>query len=110
MVGLLFCEMMAGEGNLWRSNWTSCLSKLVPSARNGRIRLTAEVRDKFTGKLQSEPREFFGRKVGEVVRKNGLELVFGDGSWMCYRVSDTEPAVGVYPEAANAAELARLSG
>jgi phosphoglucomutase len=59
--------------------------------------------------LQSEPREFFGRKVEEVVRKDGLKLVFDDGSWICYRVSGTEPVVRVYSEAANASELSKLS-
>jgi len=44
-----------------------------------------------------------------VVRKDGLKLVFNDGSWICYRLSGTEPVVRVYSEAANAAELAKLS-
>jgi hypothetical protein len=35
------------------------------------FRLTAEVKDKFTGKLQSEPREFFGRKIREWCAKTG---------------------------------------
>jgi phosphomannomutase len=67
--------------------------------------LTPEVKDKFTGKLQSEPREFFGRKAAELVCKDGLKLVFDNGSWICYRVSGTEPVVRVYSEAANASEL-----
>jgi len=73
------------------------------------FRLTPDVKEKFTGKLRSEPREFFGRKVGEVVRKDGLKLVFEDGSWVCYRLSGTEPVVRVYSEASSAAELAKLS-
>jgi phosphoglucomutase len=28
-----------------------------------------------------------------------LKLVFGDGSWVCYRLSGTEPVVRVYTEA-----------
>jgi phosphoglucomutase len=71
--------------------------------------LTAEVKEKFTEKLRLEPREFFGRKVGEVVRKDGLKLVFEDGSWICYRLSGTEPVVRVYSEAASAAALEKLS-
>ena len=73
------------------------------------FRLTQEVKEKFTRKLQSEPRDFSGRKVADVVRKDGLKLVFGDGSWICYRVSGTEPVVRVYSEARDAAELAKLS-
>jgi phosphoglucomutase len=67
------------------------------------------VKEKFTKKLQSEPREFLGRKVGEVVRKDGWRLVFGDGSWICYRLPGAEPVARVYSEAANTAELAKLS-
>ena len=34
-----------------------------------------------------------------MVRKDGLKLVFDDGSWVCYRLSGTEPVVRVYAEA-----------
>jgi len=67
------------------------------------------VKDKFTKKLQSDPREFSGRKVGEVVRKDGLKLVFDDGSWVCYRLSGTEPVVRVYSEARSEDGLEELS-
>ena len=43
------------------------------------LRLTPEVKEQFTTKLQVEPREFAGRKVAEVVRTDGLKLVFDDG-------------------------------
>ena len=47
--------------------------------------------------------------AGRLVRKDELKLVFGDGSWICYRVSGTESVVRVYSEAANASELSKLS-
>ena len=71
--------------------------------------LTPQVKETFTGKLQQEPREFFGRKVNEVVRTDGLKLVFEDGSWVCYRVSGTEPVVRVYSEASSKEALEKLS-
>jgi phosphomannomutase len=40
-----------------------------------------------------------------LVRKDGLKLVLDNRSWICYRVSGTEPVVRVYSEAANASEL-----
>jgi cell division protein FtsB len=46
------------------------------------FRLTPDVKEKFTEKLRSEPREFFGRKVGEVLRK--------DGSRKCGRTRQAE--------------------
>ena len=110
VAGLLCCEMVARRGKPLRKQLQELFVKVgsfCPQREN--FRLTPEVKAKFTGKLQSEPREFFGRKVGEVVRKDGLKLVFSDGSWICYRVSGTEPVVRVYSEAANAAELVKLS-
>jgi alpha-D-glucose phosphate-specific phosphoglucomutase len=110
VAGLLCCEMVARRGKPLGKQLQELFVKVgsfCPQREN--FRLTPEVKAKFTGKLQSEPREFFGRKVGEVVRKDGLKLVFNDGSWICYRLSGTEPVVRVYSEAANAAELAKLS-
>lgn len=110
VAGLLCCEMVARRSKPLAKQLVELFVKVgsfCPQREN--FRLTPEVKEKFTKKLQSEPREFFGRKVGEVVRKDGLKLVFGDGSWICYRVSGTEPVVRVYSEAANAAELAKLS-
>jgi phosphoglucomutase len=77
--------------------------------RRENFRLTPEAKEKFTGKLQTEPREFFGYKVSEIVRTDGMKLVFADGSWVCYRLSGTEPVVRVYSEATSEAGLEKLS-
>ena len=110
LAGLLCCEMVARRAKSLGAQLQELFVKVgsfYPQRENSR--LTQEVKAKFTEKLRSEPQEFFGRKVGEVVRKDGLKLVFQDGSWICYRLSGTEPVVRVYSEAANAGELARLS-
>jgi phosphoglucomutase len=110
LAGLMCCEMVARRGKSLGAQLRELFVKVgsfYPQREN--FRLTQEVKEKFTEKLRSEPQEFFGRKVGEVVRKDGLKLVFQDGSWICYRLSGTEPVVRVYSEAANADELARLS-
>lgn len=73
------------------------------------FRLTPEVKSKFTGKLKSDPREFCGHPVSEVVRTDGLKLVFSDGSWVCYRLSGTEPVVRAYSEARSEQGLEKLS-
>jgi phosphomannomutase len=71
--------------------------------------LTPEVKEKFTEKLRVDPGQFAGLRVREVVRKDGLKLVLADGSWVCYRLSGTEPVVRVYSEAPSARELEKLS-
>jgi phosphomannomutase len=73
------------------------------------FRLTPEVKAKFTEKLRVDPGNFSGRRVAEVVRKDGLKLVLDDGSWVCYRLSGTEPVVRVYSEAPGEPELRKLS-
>ena len=49
------------------------------------------------------------RAVSQVVRTDGLKLLFSDGSWVCYRLSGTEPVVRVYTEARSEKGLEKLS-
>ena len=48
------------------------------------------------------------RKVSKVVRTDGLKLILSDGSWICYRLSGTEPVVRVYSEAGSEEALSKL--
>jgi phosphoglucomutase len=110
LAGLLCCEMVANRGKSLGEQLKSLCNHVgsyYPQREN--FRLTPEVKEKFTGKLQSDPREFCGQKVSEVVRKDGLKLVFEDGSWVCYRLSGTEPVVRVYSEARSEQGLEKLS-
>lgn len=110
LAGLLCCEMVAKRRKpLGQQLKELCnqVGSFYPQREN--FRLTPEVKDKFTGKLRSDPREFCGHKVSEVVRTDGLKLVFEDGSWVCYRLSGTEPVVRVYSEARTENGLEKLS-
>jgi phosphoglucomutase len=110
LAGLLCCEAVAERGKPLRQQLQELFVKVgsfYPRREN--FRLTQEVKEQFTEKLQLEPREFFGRKVQEVVRKDGIKLIFEDGSWVCYRLSGTEPVVRVYSEAGSESELEKLS-
>ncbi|HVO80174.1 MAG TPA: phosphoglucomutase/phosphomannomutase family protein [Terriglobales bacterium] len=110
LAGLLCCEMVARRGKPLGRQLQELFAKVgsfYPQREN--FRLTPQVQEKFTEKLRLEPRDFFGRKVGEVVRTDGLKLVFGDGSWVCYRLSGTEPVVRVYCEAGSKSDLEKLS-
>jgi alpha-D-glucose phosphate-specific phosphoglucomutase len=110
LAGLLCCEMVARRGKTLGEQLKAVCNQVgsyYPRREN--FRLTPEVKEKFTGKLRSDPREFLGRKVSEVVRTDGLKLVFDDGSWVCYRLSGTEPVVRVYSEAHDEAGLEKLS-
>ena len=110
LAGLLCCEMLARRGTSLMQQLHAIFSKVgsfFPRREN--LRLTPEVKAKFTTKLAAEPRAFSGRKVVEVVRTDGLKLVFEDGAWICYRLSGTEPVVRIYSEARSEADLEKLS-
>lgn len=110
LAGLLCCEMVACRGKTLSRQLADLFAEVgsfYPKREN--FRLTEEVKAKFTGKLRQNPREFFGRKVKEVVRTDGLKLVCDDGAWVCYRLSGTEPVVRVYSEAGSQQELEKLS-
>jgi phosphoglucomutase len=110
LAGLLCCEMVARRGKSLGEQ-LKALSNQVGSyyPKRENFRLTPEVKAKFTEKLKSDPREFCGHGVSEVVRTDGLKLIFEDGSWVCYRLSGTEPVVRVYSEARSERGLEKLS-
>jgi phosphoglucomutase len=110
LAGLLCCEMVARrKKSLGEQLKALCNQVGSYYPRRENFRLTPEVKQKFTEKLRSDPREFSGRKVSEVVRTDGLKVVFDDGSWVCYRLSGTEPVVRVYSEARDEDGLEKLS-
>lgn len=110
LAGLLCCESVACRGKSLGEQLkiiSNQVGSFFPQREN--FRLTPEVKTKFTEKLKSDPREFCGHKVSEVVRKDGLKLVLDDGSWVCYRLSGTEPVVRAYSEARSQSGLEKLS-
>jgi len=110
LAGLLCCEMVARRGRTLRQQLDDLFVKVgsfYPRREN--FRLTPEVKAKFTSKVEADPRELGGRRVREVVRTDGLKLIFDDGSWVCYRLSGTEPVVRVYSEARSPEDLEKLS-
>jgi phosphoglucomutase len=110
LAGLLCCEMVAKRRKSLAEQLRALCNQVgsyYPRREN--FRLTPEVKAKFTEKLRLDPREFCGRGVSAVVRTDGLKLVFDDGSWVCYRLSGTEPVVRVYSEARSEQGLEMLS-
>ncbi len=110
IAGLLCCEMVARRGASLSAQLQALfveVGSFYPIREN--FRLTEEVQQKFTDKVRLDPVEFAGHKVQEVVRKDGLKLILDDGSWVCYRLSGTEPVVRAYTEAGSHAALEKLS-
>ncbi|WP_026443198.1 phosphoglucomutase/phosphomannomutase family protein [Pseudacidobacterium ailaaui] len=110
IAGLLVAEMVAVRGKSVGQQLRELFAKVgsfYPLREN--FRLTPEVKEKFTEKVKYDPQDLGGRKVTQVVRTDGLKLVLDDGSWVCYRLSGTEPVVRVYSEARTESGLAPLS-
>jgi phosphoglucomutase len=100
IAGLLVAEMVATRGKSLGAQLKELFGKVgsfYPVRDN--FRLTPEVKAAFTEKMKADPRELGGRKVVHVVRTDGLKLILEDGSWVCYRLSGTEPVVRAYTEA-----------
>jgi alpha-D-glucose phosphate-specific phosphoglucomutase len=110
LAGLLVAEMVAKRGQTLGEQLHALFAKVgsfYPIREN--FRLTAEGMAAFTEKLKADPTELGGRKVTGVVRTDGLKLILDDGSWVCYRLSGTEPVVRAYSEARNEKDVETLS-
>ncbi len=110
IAGLLVAEMVATRGKSLGEQLRKLFTKVgsfYPNREN--FRLTPEVKAKFTEKVKGDPASLGGRKVAQVVRTDGLKLIFEDGAWVCYRLSGTEPVVRVYTEARSEDDMETLS-
>jgi alpha-D-glucose phosphate-specific phosphoglucomutase len=99
LAGLLVAEMVATRGKSLGVQLKELFGKVgsfYPVREN--FHLTPEVKAAFTEKLKADPTELGRRKVVQVVRTDGLKLILDDGSWVCYRLSGTEPVVRAYTE------------
>jgi len=109
IAGLLMAEMVATRGLSLVEQLGGLFGKVgsyYPVREN--FRLTAEQKAAFTERLKDDPAELGGRKVASVVRTDGLKLILDDGSWVCYRLSGTEPVVRAYVEARNQQDMEAL--
>ena len=109
IAGLLVAEMVAVRGKSLGVQLQELFGKVgsfYPVREN--FHLTPEVKAAFTEKMKADPTELGGRKVSSVVRTDGLKLILEDGSWVCYRLSGTEPVVRAYTEARNEQDMEAL--
>jgi alpha-D-glucose phosphate-specific phosphoglucomutase len=109
LAGLLVAEMVAVRGKSLGVQLKELFAKVgsfYPIREN--FRLTPAGMAAFTEKLKADPKELSGHKVTRVVRTDGLKLILDDGSWVCYRLSGTEPVVRAYTEARSEHEVKTL--
>jgi phosphoglucomutase len=100
IAGLLVTEMVAARGKSLGEQLKTLFGKVgefYPRREN--LRLTPDVKEKFVEKIKTDPATLGPRNVVQTVRTDGLKLILDNGSWVCYRLSGTEPVVRVYSEA-----------
>ena len=109
IAGLLVTEMVAVRGKSLGEQLRQLFAKVgefYPNREN--LRLTPDVKEKFVEKVKTDPATLGRHKVAQIVRTDGLKLVLDDGSWVCYRLSGTEPVVRVYSEARRSDQIEPL--
>jgi phosphoglucomutase len=110
LAGLLCCEAVASRKKSIGEQIKDLFGKVGSFyARRENFSLTQEVKAKFTSKMMSDPSDLSGHKVKLVNRADGLKLIMDDGSWVCYRMSGTEPVVRIYSEASSEKGLDTLA-
>lgn len=110
IAGLLVTEMVAVRGGSVGEQLQKLFARVgefYPNREN--FRLTPEVKAKFVEKVKTDPAKLGPHKVTQIVRTDGLKLILDDGSWVCYRLSGTEPVVRVYSEARRRDQTGALS-
>lgn len=111
--GILACflvaEMVAREGKTIRE----LLERLYGEVgrfvtRRDNLRLSPELEQAYAHKIAALPSEIAGARVQDVVTLDGVKLILGDGAWLLFRKSGTEPVVRLYGEASNEVRLAEV--
>ena len=109
IAGLLVTEMVAARKKSLGRQLKELFAKVgsfYPVREN--FHLTPQRKAAFTEELKKDPDELGGRKISQVVRTDGLKLVLEDGSWVCFRLSGTEPVVRAYTEARDEKDMVAL--
>jgi phosphoglucomutase len=73
------------------------------------LHLDEETQARVTKLLQTDFKEFAGRRVAAANRADGLKLIFENGDWILMRPSGTEPLIRVYTETGSLAESEKLA-
>jgi len=70
------------------------------------LHVSPERKDELLQRFANGLKEFGGRKVTDIVTMDGFKFLLGDGCWVMFRASGTEPVFRCYLEARTARQLA----
>ncbi len=109
LAGLLAAEMVAVRRKPLRLQVRDLFDKVGPLvSRRLDYHMDAAGRDRLARRLEEIPSNFAGRRVTRCDTTDGRKLILGDGSWVLFRPSGTEPVLRCYVEARTNKELDAL--
>jgi phosphomannomutase len=106
--GLMFLELLAKSGKK-ASQLVKELAAEFGSSHYSRIDVRHYGAQEAVELLRKgPPADVDGDRVVKVGTMDGLKLSFGDGSWLLFRASGTEPLLRIYSESPTAAKVKHL--
>jgi phosphoglucomutase len=109
LAGLFALEMVAKRNETLLTQFDKLTAK-VGGCETQRINIDLKEDEKatFLSKIQNPPNEFAGKKVVDIITKDGHKFILADGSWILFRLSGTEPVARIYVEASDEEGLQSL--
>ncbi|HZM70681.1 MAG TPA: hypothetical protein VFB95_09975, partial [Candidatus Cryosericum sp.] len=109
LAGLLAAEMVAVRRRPLRDQVRALLSRIGPlHGRRIDYHTDAAGRTRLQRRLDMPPSTFAGRRVARLDEMDGSRMSFGDGSWILFRPSGTEPVIRCYMESRSTRDLDSL--
>jgi phosphomannomutase len=104
---LLMAELVAYEGRPL-GKVLKDIQKLAGGIVSDRInlRVIPDQKERLLQRFASGLDAFGGRKVTDVITKDGYKFLLGDGCWVMFRASGTEPVFRCYLEARTSQQMA----
>ena len=109
LAGLLLAERVATTGETLAGLLAELFRRVGPfHPKRLDARLDSALAAALKKRLTENPDTFAGLKVQSIDRTDGQKLELGDGRWILFRPSGTEPVVRIYAESADEKETDRL--
>jgi phosphomannomutase len=109
LAGLLLAERVAATGETLSGLLAELFGRIGPFyPKRSDVRLEPALAASMKKRLAENPDTLAGVKVQGIDRTDGQKLLLGDGRWILFRASGTEPVVRIYAESSDRAETDRL--
>jgi phosphoglucomutase len=109
LAGLLLAERVAATGETLKGLLAALFKRVGPFyPKRADARLDPALAESMKKRLAENPATLAGLKVQSIDRIDGQKLELGDGRWVLFRASGTEPVVRIYAESADMTETDRI--